>query len=556
MKTLKFLILFLLLISCNETGKKEQNSHNVFYDKAFTFLEKNERDSAYYYFDKARIEFSKNKDSLHIAKCYVLMASIQRDYGDYFGSEEQSVNIIKYSNIKNPKYQEILVSSFNNLGMIKFNLRDYSSSISFFKKSINLANGDQSKTSSLNNLAVVYQYDKKYDQALKIYDSLLAKNKIEDVNSLKIKSNIGYVKFLKNPNYEAQEELQSVLKLQIKDGDLWGQNASHAHLSDFYEKRDREKSLFHAYEMYKIASQLKSPDDRLEALQKLVLLENPENSHKYFKIYQKLNDSLQTARAKAKNQFAFIRYETEKNKADLLSAQAENDKKESRLIFTYIFVLLLLATIVAGIFWYKKRKIRLEQEKELEVKNTALNYSKKVHDVVANGLYQTMVEVQNQDAINKEKVLDKLEDLYEKSRDISKEESPTMLDFHQKIFEKLNAYSSSETKVFIVGNNPETWQNTSEEIKKELLNVLQELLVNMKKHSGANLVSIKLEKDGNILKIRYLDNGIGIDFKRITKGSGMQNMENRIEGIGGIINFEKNPAGGLIANISIPTNYV
>jgi gentisate 1,2-dioxygenase len=64
--------------------------------------------------------------------------------------------------------------------------------------------------------------------------------------------------------------------------------------------------------MYNAAKEIKNPDDQLEALQKLIALEPSEKSKFYFSKYQKINDSLQNARSKAKNQFALIRYETEK----------------------------------------------------------------------------------------------------------------------------------------------------------------------------------------------------------------------------------------------------
>jgi hypothetical protein len=54
-----------------------------------------------------------------------------------------------------------------------------------------------------------------------------------------------------------------------------------------------------------------------------------------------------------------------------------------------------------GYFWYRRRKKRLQQEKELEVKNTELKYSKKVHDKVANKVYHVMSEVENIPVIDK-----------------------------------------------------------------------------------------------------------------------------------------------------------
>jgi hypothetical protein len=59
-----------------------------------------------------------------------------------------------------------------------------------------------------------------------------------------------------------------------------------------------------------------SPDDRLLALQKLIPLTDEQNSKKYFAEYRQLSDSIQTVGNNAKNQFALIRYETERHKAD------------------------------------------------------------------------------------------------------------------------------------------------------------------------------------------------------------------------------------------------
>ena len=94
----------------------------------------------------------------------------------------------------------------------------------------------------------------------------------------------------------------------------------------------------------------------------------------------------------------------------------------------------------------------LKQEKEIEVKNTQIKYSKKVHDIVANGLYQTMVEVENQEELDKEKLLDKLEKMYEESRDIAHEDLNEQLEkeFSVKLFEMISSYSSLQQKVLVM----------------------------------------------------------------------------------------------------------
>lgn len=106
---------------------------------------------------------------------------------------------------------------------------------------------------------------------------------------------------------------------------------------------------------------------------------------------------MQTARNKAKNQFALVRYESEKNRADLLKSQTENAEKNYQLLVRNVALGLAFLAIIIGIIWLKKRQKRVKQEKELlhqenqlKIKNTELKYSKKVHDVVANGVYQIM----------------------------------------------------------------------------------------------------------------------------------------------------------------------
>jgi len=324
-------------------------------------------------------------------------------------------------------------------------------------------------------------------------------------------------------------------------------------LADYYKEKDAQKSLLYANKMYEIARKINNPDDQLEALQKIIFLENPIKSKELFKKYDLLKDSVQIERNKAKNQFALIRYETEKNKIENEKLKTEKAEKENKILRQNFLLLLLSIGIVAFYFWYKRRKKLLQLEKENEIRNTELRYSKKVHDVVANGLYQTMVEIQNKEKIEKENLLDQLENLYEKSRDISHEktEEEVLLEYSEKLSAMLTSYSCEETQILIAGNSENIWKTLSEKKKKELFYILQELMVNMKKHSSANLVVLKFEKNQENIFIKYTDNGIGIQNFEKKSGSGIHNMEIRIATINGVINFEKNPKGGLIVTINI-----
>ncbi|MGC4103757.1 sensor histidine kinase [Ferruginibacter sp.] len=131
--------------------------------------------------------------------------------------------------------------------------------------------------------------------------------------------------------------------------------------------------------------------------------------------------------------------------------------------------------------------------------------SQKVHDTVANGLYRMMSEIEYTEKIDKEPLLDKIELLYEKSRDLSYEGVATENNTVERIRQLLISFAIPTTKVSIVGNQNELWSTISPIIVKELEQVLQELMINMKKHSGAHHVIVHFSITNDKLKILYKD---------------------------------------------------
>ena len=547
-----FLLLFIL--NCSKVDSiSEKNLGDYYYEKAEIDYYNKKYNSSFSLFNSSFQEFIAHKNPEKASRALAFQAIIQTIEGDYFGSEKTSteaLNLIQKSKISN---DNLLVSIYNQIALNKEYQKDFASSTFWYELAEKKNKDPYNSLVILNNIAVGFYEQGKYDKAIIILKKINSKK----IDSLELKAriidNLSYVMFLKNKNYKAEKGLFVALKIREKEKDLWGQNASHAHLAEYFLEKNPEKSIYHSRKMFEIAKQLDSPDDQLEALQKLIALEPSEKSKFYFSKYQKINDSLQTARSKAKNQFALIRYETEKEKT-------ENAQNKIKILNRNIALLSLFSTIIISIFWYRKRKKQterekelLKQEKEIEVKNTQLKFSKKVHDVVANGLYQTMVEIQNIDNLPKENILDKLENLYEKSRDISNENpQEKTLNFSEKISEMLSSFSCEEIKVLIIGNSENYWKQLSEISKKELFYILRELMVNMKKHSLATAVVLKFEINNNIFSVKYTDNGVGINDFEKKYGSGIQNTENRIAKINGDINFEKNPKGGLIVNMNIP----
>jgi len=549
-----YLLAFIVLcfLSCKDHIKNAKKEDNLYYDRAYDYLGKGVGDSAFRSFIKAKDLFLQRKDSMHAGICMVNMAIISNDNGDYFGSQEISLNAIGYFNQKKKDQFIYIRSNYNNLGIATQKLGDYKNALDFYKSAIKFAMDSLGKNVCLNNLATTYQDLRDYKSSINIYNRILSgasDNKKEYARAL---TNISYNKWLINPNYNALPDFLKALEIRIAEKDLIGQNASYLHLAEYHKNKFSDSSLIYAKKSYNVAKEVNSADDQLQALKTMIKLSPLTETKIYFDRYQNLSDSLQKARGAAKNQFALIRYQTEKHKADLLSARAENIQKKSDILRKNFILAILVLVLLLGYFWYRKRKKIDQQEKELEVKKTELKYVKKIHDKVANRVYHVMSEVDNNPNMNRGTLVDKLEVLYNISRDISYDfkESATQYDYAELLSEMLQSYSSAKTEILIVGNDDELWDDITEEAKTEFYTVMQELMTNMKRHSNATSVVIKLQRIDACISMLYSDNGVGL--KNSIKSNGLTNTENRIKSIRGTVTFDSIPERGLEINITFP----
>jgi len=547
LKKIYFLLFFLLAaFACKKRNNTQAPIKNQNFEIAESFFFKN-NDSSFYYFNKVT---TSSKDSLQVAMAYNYMAVIQSDAGDYFGGQESLTLSLGFLNEQKETDLACLASNYNELGLNSTYFKKYTDAINYYNLALKFCRNDSYKLQFLNNKALAYQKSGAYSKAIDIYNEVLAKisNKKEYARVL---SNAAKTKWLQNPNYNPLADFSKALQIRYSEKDEWGQNASYSHLADYYEKKKPDSAFSYLQKMYLIATKLNSPDDRLEALQKLIKLSPAATTKQYFQKYQNIDDSLQTARSAAKNQFALIRYDTEKSKADNLVLQKDNEGKRYQIIILIFGIVLL---IVVGTLWYKKRKQRLELEAQNTIRENKLKTSQKVHDVVANGLYRIMSKLDNQETLKDNPIVNEIEELYEQSRDLSYEKPKSKNhEFHEKIFDLLKSFASENTRVILVGNSAPLWEMVSEQAKDEVEHILQELMVNMDKHSQASDVVIKFEQAQQKINIYYTDNGIGISGK-VQPNNGLTNTGTRIAAIGGTITFDTNVEKGLKIKISFPVS--
>ena len=526
-----------VLIGCNKEPKSTPVIISNDYQRGASLLEVR-NDSAYYYFNKV---VTTSKDSLQIALAYNNMAIIQNDAGDYYDAQETVLESRRYLHEERENDQYCLVSDFNVLGNISLNLKNYDAAIDYYGRAAALAKNDAAKVVALNNKAVAYRKKGQYAQAIAIYESILPGSRRSNKEYARVVTNLATVRWMRDSSYPAASELLMALQLRKREKDDWGLNSSYAHLADYYEISRPDSALFYAGEMYKIANRLVSPDDKLEALQKLITLGPAKDAKARFAEYRLLSDSLQMAQNSSKNQLALIRYEADKNKTENQKLQQDNTEKKLEIFRWWIIFFSCLLAFGLFIGWLITRH-----------RSHRLKTSRKVHDVVANGIYVLMKELQYNAGMDKEKTLDKLDVLYEQSRNISYEaDEMEPEEFHVTIGNMLTSFSRPDTRVILSGNEKDWWDALEAGTKKELKEILRELMVNMDKHSGAANVVLLFERSDGKHSIRYTDDGAGF-VQDQHFGNGLANTGNRIRNLGGKITFNRNNPKGLKIEIRIP----
>ncbi|TSJ36548.1 ATP-binding protein [Mucilaginibacter corticis] len=542
----------ILLIACKQ---KEvvlpKTNYSKDYNKASGFIW-HQNDSAFFYFNKVA---NTVKDSLEIAMAYNQMGQIQSDAGDFYGSQETLLQSLKYLNEQLLKNRSCLASDYNELGISSANLQNREAAVLYYHRSLSYADDSSLSAVVTNNLAYNFQQMHLYDEAIKLYYPALeaTKNPADKSRTL---TNLTFTKWLQNHQYHAAPILIAALKSSISRNDLWGQNLNYDYLAQIYRGRLPDSAYFFGRSMYEVALKLQNPVEQLTALNHLILNGNPATIRSYFAKYEHLNDSITLVRNNAKNQFALIRYNAAQAKNDNLKLLKDNSDKKYQILLQYLFMagifVFLILFIFLGRSWYKRRKQEQQAATLHAVQETQQKDSKKVHDTLAGDIYYILKKVQSDPNIDQSWLINHIDEIYERARDLSREIiANTGENFHEYISARLTAFATDLTQVLLVGNDESLWQKISPLRRAEIKIVLQELMVNMHKHSQAASVVIRFEDIGDHFIIRYFDDGIGISENK-NDGHGLKNTEIRIQAIGGKITFENVDHGGLQITIILP----
>lgn len=562
-------ILLLFIFSCQKkdknfdlTSEEAASSRDTliahYSELGTAFDERQNYDSAFYYFNKSKELAQLSKDYDYMIYNLLAMAQLYQSSGDYASSEETLTEALPFLE----EHSDYQLAALNLFGIAAKEVKDYDEAIRYYNQLIPLVKDSVRQSILANNIATIYTEQQQFSKAIAILKPLLNTPILDTLPQQKarIMDNLGFAYFKNGQRNQGLPLLNVALKMRIEAEDSYGSIMSYLHLADYFQNENPKEASKNAQQAYNLATKHNSPDERLEALAHLMRYNSTTGVNTFAVKYAELNDSLTMARNKAKNQFAKIKYDAQKANVEALQYKTEGAELalqlQKRQLQNYLmgFGLFLLLLMIIYLRNYYKNQNTQQRLKASYLTETRI--AKMVHDELANDVFYTMNFAETQDLLNsdkKEKLLDHLDQIYHKTRNISKENSPidTGETFFIHLKEMLNSYKSSTINVIIKNGNPIDWSKISDDKKIALQRVVQELMVNMKKHSKATFVVIGFDGGQNQVNISYADNGIGCAEAKILK-NGLQNAENRILAIKGQFTFDFSNPSGFKVQIVIP----
>ncbi|TCI91861.1 tetratricopeptide repeat-containing sensor histidine kinase [Tenacibaculum sp. M341] len=473
------------------------------------------------------------------------ISSVELKQSFFEESERTSIEALKLvEKEKKSNYKkELQIGLYNHLGILYRKQKNYDKAHNLYIKSLKLSESLKDSIIIYNNIANVFKEEGNYYKSKEILVKICEKIKNVENHILRARvlDNLGVIKS-KMQKEEGKEEMLLALGLRKQNNYNIGIHTSYNNLSEFYRRNlNLEKAEKYALKSLSVANEINNDGYKHKSLGLLTELSKDAYAYEY----KKLNDSITEARMKSSNRFALLKYNTSKEKQKTKESQLKAEKAEKlRIIYQFLGLIILIISI--GFYFYYN-----EKHKKNVVENVIITegkISKTIHDVIANDVYHIMTKFQS-DINTKEELLDDLEAVYERARDISRDNYmiDKDMDFEKVLGDLFSSYKNNSVNVITKNLQEIAWEKFSVQKKNILYRVLKELMTNMRKYSEASFVTIGFEQK-NKVHLTYKDNGVGAV---LSKKNGLINAESRIESVGGKIIFNSEPENGFIVKIVI-----
>ena len=527
-------------------------------------------DSAFYYLHKSKNISIQLKDSLEATRRLLSMAAIQFFEKDFLGSE---ITIIEGLRLVEP-LEEVFFTGLlyerlaNVLFITERQVEARKNYLKFFElqKRIPKVKLKYEKVRLNLHLGKTYEAERNYTKAIEYYNKCLL------VDSVKIKSTYRYEGALEGFSYGhfmlgnkklALKGYLEVLKSRQVRGHKRGLIFSYSLLGELYAaNNEKKKAIFYTEKALKAAKEIRQTTKNSENLLFLSKLVKGEKGRQYLEARAILNDSLYKRERNLKNQFAKVRYETEKKDIENTLLKQENIRKQlavesqrQQKIIGWLIagVGFLVIIIGANVFAIRKKEL-IFKTKMLQIETREKErqqIAKSLHDEVAGDIRMLHLSLSKTNQIE---AANSLQSIKENVRSLSHQlssESFEKVSFKDQIISLVSDFFEPNFRIKIQEIDAVDWQNINNSIQRTLFLVIRESIQNSKQHAQATVISLNFKEIKNTVFLTISDNGIGFDVASKKTGIGLKNMQERIEEINGRFTIESALQNGTKINIEI-----
>lgn len=544
-------------------------------------------DTSYQFYYKAEKIYENQGDKFNWSKTLINKATLQFKAGDFFGCEKSVGKVLRIIQDQK-KANNIYYNAYNLLGITYGELGEFDNALSYNKKALSVIDDEiipeefQSRATSYNNIGFLYLNSKNYSAAKSYFQKgLEQKNLISQkpTTYAMLLDNLAYSKFKLLESDGLPEMFYRSIKLKDSLKLTIGTFVNKIHLSEYYAlKTDTAKSIQYSNEALTIARITKVSRDILVALKQLSVID-PKNASQYTKEYIQINERLQKEERSMGEKFSRIEYETDQIKGENSNLETQN----RNLVYA------LSAITILGLFIYvvktqktKNREllyIQQQQLKNAEIYNLMISQqntielsrveekkrvAQELHDGILGRMFGVRMNLDGLNKFNDDQAISQRDiyllelknieqDIREISHDLSKEKSELINNFVaivENLFEEQR--KTFKTKLDSKLDSAIKWELIVNSVKINLYRIIQEALQNINKYAYATTIKVELKKHDNTLVLVIADDGVGFDPNLKSKGVGIQNIISRTKDCHGIYAIKSAKNQGTTITITTP----
>ncbi|MFN3801363.1 sensor histidine kinase [Belliella pelovolcani] len=241
------------------------------------------------------------------------------------------------------------------------------------------------------------------------------------------------------------------------------------------------------------------------------------------------------------------------------------------ILFGSLLTLLMAGFIVTMVLIHRSRQIKNKQKLEslkAEFEKTILNVEKEIqeetlnhvgrelHDNIGQLLSLTKLTLNSSKPEKIQEGRQLVNQVIKEVRNLSKDLNLDWVNaidleaFIKRELSKLEDLNFCQIEFKKTGQAEEVDQSK----KLVLIRVIQECLNNVIKHAQPKKLVITLIQNPHLLAVHIEDDGVGFDTQKASNGSGMYNLQKRMQTIGGSISITSELGKGALVKLILPNS--